>query len=197
MYASVLSMSAKGCAKAGGTVEGLPLCTLTQLSCICSWPVGEPHSLNLDKATRSVGSLLLGPRGYFLYEELPRLCSLTIRSTVPFSTVLACAFLYHRPARLIEGSMDIPATYLWQTVYLAAVLETDNPAMPTRIYEALAAIEQRRLSPIEAGGIEDRAMEDAQRGLLALKAERTAAVCDFNQTLNYASGHLTEVLPSE
>jgi hypothetical protein len=26
--------------------------------------------------------------------------------------------------------MDIPVTYLWQTVYLAAVLETDNTAMP-------------------------------------------------------------------
>jgi hypothetical protein len=30
--------------------------------------------------------------------------------------------------------------------YLSAVLETDDAAMPTRIYEALAAIEQRRLS---------------------------------------------------
>jgi len=69
--------------------------------------------------------------------------------------------------------MAIPATYLWQTVYLAAVLETDNAAMPTRIYEALAAIEQRRLSPLDAGDVEDRAMKDAQRGLLALKAERT------------------------
>ena len=71
--------------------------------------------------------------------------------------------------------MDIPATYLWQTVYLAAVLETDNAAMPTRIYEALAAIEQRRLSPIEAGGIEERALDDAQRGILTLKAERTGS----------------------
>jgi hypothetical protein len=72
--------------------------------------------------------------------------------------------------------MNIPATYVWQTVYLAAVLETDNPAMPTRIYEALAAIEQRRLSPIEVGDVGDRAMEDAQIGLLALKAGRTASV---------------------
>ena len=52
--------------------------------------------------------------------------------------------------------------------------------MPTRIYEALSAIEQRRLSPIEAGGIEDRAMVDTQRGLLTLKAERTASVSEFN-----------------
>jgi hypothetical protein len=42
--------------------------------------------------------------------------------------------------------------------------------MPTRIYEALAAIEQRRLNPIEAGGIEERELENAQRALLTLKA---------------------------
>jgi hypothetical protein len=70
--------------------------------------------------------------------------------------------------------MNNPATYSWQPTYLSAVLETDDAAMPGRIYEALAAIEQRRLSPIEAGGPEERAMEDAQRGLLALKDERTA-----------------------
>jgi len=68
--------------------------------------------------------------------------------------------------------MNDPATYSWQPYYLSAVLETDNAAMPTRIYEALAAIEQRLLSPIEAGGIEYREIENAQRGLLALRAER-------------------------
>ena len=44
--------------------------------------------------------------------------------------------------------------------------------MPLRIYEALAAIEQRRLSDLEPGSDEERALKDAQRGLLALKAER-------------------------
>jgi hypothetical protein len=77
---------------------------------------------------------------------------------------------------LKEGSMNIAATYLWQTVYFAAALETDNAAMPTRIYEALAAIEQRRLNPIEAGGIEEREMENAQRALLTLKAERAGSI---------------------
>jgi hypothetical protein len=62
--------------------------------------------------------------------------------------------------------------YSWQAAYKAAILETDNAAMSLRIYEALAAIEQRRLSHIEEGGEEDRALEDAERGLLALKAER-------------------------
>jgi hypothetical protein len=62
--------------------------------------------------------------------------------------------------------------YLWQAAYRAAILETDNAAIPQRIYEALAAIEQRRLSDLEPGSEEDRALEEAERGLLALKAER-------------------------
>jgi hypothetical protein len=55
---------------------------------------------------------------------------------------------------------------------MSAVLETDNSLIPTRIYEALAAIERRLLKPIETDGIEYRAIENAQKGLLALKAER-------------------------
>jgi 7,8-dihydro-6-hydroxymethylpterin-pyrophosphokinase len=66
--------------------------------------------------------------------------------------------------------MNNPETYSWQQDYLAAVLETDNDLMPLRIYEALAAIEQRLLSPIE--GIEQRTIDEAQTGLLTLKAER-------------------------
>ena len=68
--------------------------------------------------------------------------------------------------------MNQPRFYLWLPAYLSAVLETDNALMPTRIYEALAAIEQRLLSPIEAGGDEHRELESARRGLLTLKAER-------------------------
>jgi len=62
--------------------------------------------------------------------------------------------------------------YTWQAAYQAAILEADNAAIPLRIYEALAAIEQRRLSDLEPGSEEDCALEDAERGLLALKAER-------------------------
>jgi hypothetical protein len=69
-----------------------------------------------------------------------------------------------------EDGMD--EKYSWQAAYKAAILETDNDAMSLRIYEALAAIEQRRLSPIAEGGEEDRALEDAEQGLLALKAEQ-------------------------
>jgi hypothetical protein len=55
---------------------------------------------------------------------------------------------------------------------MSAVLETDDALMPTRIYEALAAIEQRLLSPIGEGCAEQRAIEDAQQALLTLKIER-------------------------
>jgi len=46
--------------------------------------------------------------------------------------------------------------YLWIAAYEAAVFETDNALMPGRILEALAAIEQRLLSPIDING-HDRA----------------------------------------
>ena len=68
--------------------------------------------------------------------------------------------------------MSNPETYSWQQAYLAAVLETDSDLMPSRIYQALAAIEQRLLNPMET--VEQRTIEDAQTGLLTLKAERTA-----------------------
>jgi hypothetical protein len=68
--------------------------------------------------------------------------------------------------------MSKPNVYLWQDVYMSAVLETDDALMPTRIYEALAAIEQRLLSPIEVDSEEHRAIEDAQSGLLMLRADR-------------------------
>jgi hypothetical protein len=62
--------------------------------------------------------------------------------------------------------------YPWQAAYQAAVLETNDSAMSLRIYEALAAIEQRRLSYLDIGEEENRALERAEQGLLALKAER-------------------------
>jgi hypothetical protein len=56
--------------------------------------------------------------------------------------------------------------------YKAAILGTDDAAMSLRIYEALAAIQQRRLSFLGIDGEERQALEDAERGLRALKAER-------------------------
>jgi hypothetical protein len=68
--------------------------------------------------------------------------------------------------------MNQPRTHLWLPAYTSAVLETDDALMPTRIYEALAAIEQRLLRPIETDSTEYREIENTQRGLLTLKAER-------------------------
>jgi hypothetical protein len=44
--------------------------------------------------------------------------------------------------------------------------------MPLRIYEALATIDQSLLRPMDT--IEQRAVDDAQTGLLTLRAERIA-----------------------
>jgi hypothetical protein len=92
--------------------------------------------------------------------------------TVLFDTLRISAFTYNLGCPMKEGSMSNTATYSWQQTYLAAVLETDNDLMPLRIYEALAAIEQRLLSPMDA--IEQKIVDDAQTGLLTLKAERIA-----------------------
>ena len=70
--------------------------------------------------------------------------------------------------------MNYPETfYLWQNAYMAAVCGTDNGLMMIRIYEALAAIEQRRLTPVEPGSEEERALEAAETGLRSLITERT------------------------
>ena len=74
------------------------------------------------------------------------------------------------PALKNEDSVDEKCA--WQAAYRDAILETDNAVIPQRIYETLGAIEQRQLSYLEIDGEEERALEDAERGLLALKAER-------------------------
>jgi hypothetical protein len=62
--------------------------------------------------------------------------------------------------------------YLWHATYRAAVCETDDEQMPGRILEALAAIEQRLLTPSEIDAEELKAINYAQDGLEGLKAER-------------------------
>jgi hypothetical protein len=62
------------------------------------------------------------------------------------------------------------ANYLWHAAYMAAVCETDDSLMDGRILEARAALEQRLLSPIE--GEEYRAIENAEKALAGLRAER-------------------------
>jgi hypothetical protein len=43
--------------------------------------------------------------------------------------------------------------------------------IPHRLYEALASIEQRLLSPVEPGSREENALEQAQK-ILVLRAQR-------------------------
>jgi hypothetical protein len=62
--------------------------------------------------------------------------------------------------------------YSWQLDYIAAVLETDDSRIARRIYEAIAAIEQRLLSPVEPGSAEEQALIQAQKVLSAIKAQK-------------------------
>jgi hypothetical protein len=51
-------------------------------------------------------------------------------------------------------------------------LETDDSKLPRRLYEAIAAIEQRLLSPVEPGSVEDQAIKQAQKVLAVIRAEK-------------------------
>jgi hypothetical protein len=68
--------------------------------------------------------------------------------------------------------MRNPEIYPWQAVFALAILETDDAQACSRIYEAIAAVEQRRLSPIDSK--EDLALTDAEAGLQILITERIA-----------------------
>jgi hypothetical protein len=59
--------------------------------------------------------------------------------------------------------------YSWQNDYLATLAETDPIKLRRRIYEAVAAIEQRRLSPVHSGSEESHAIERAERAIQILK----------------------------
>jgi hypothetical protein len=69
--------------------------------------------------------------------------------------------------------MKNPEIYGWQSVYVRAILETDNSLITGRIYEALSAIEQRRLSQVERDSDEDYALNDAEARIKTLITERT------------------------
>jgi hypothetical protein len=63
-------------------------------------------------------------------------------------------------------------SYAWQAPYIAAVLETDAARIRVHIYEAMTAIEERRLSAIKLDSDEEGALRNAEDGLNALIAER-------------------------
>jgi integrase/recombinase XerD len=56
--------------------------------------------------------------------------------------------------------MTNPEIYGWQSVYVRAILETDDLLMGERIYEAISALEQRRLSPMRKYKLLNRQMEE-------------------------------------
>jgi hypothetical protein len=63
-------------------------------------------------------------------------------------------------------------TYDWQQPYTAAIWETDNLLMEGRIGEALSAVEERRLSPVQVGSDEGHALAEADMGIQTLISER-------------------------
>ena len=62
--------------------------------------------------------------------------------------------------------------YSWEIPYLLAILETDDRTMHSALHDAIAALEQRRLSPVSAD--EETALAGAEAGLQMLIAEATA-----------------------
>ncbi len=66
--------------------------------------------------------------------------------------------------------------YAWQQPYLQAIEETDDAKMPHHLLEAIAAVEQRLLSPIDKNSLEYRAIESTRRGIEVLRAERCPSV---------------------
>jgi hypothetical protein len=61
-------------------------------------------------------------------------------------------------------------TYTWRCAYIRAVLELDPQLKFVKICEAVAAIEQRRLSPVESAD-ERLELEHAEEGVKVLIAE--------------------------
>ena len=60
--------------------------------------------------------------------------------------------------------------YAWRQPYVYAVLETDPKLKFVQICEAFAAIEQRKLSPVQTED-ERRSLENAWEGVQALISE--------------------------
>jgi hypothetical protein len=70
--------------------------------------------------------------------------------------------------------MIMKADYVWEEVYAAAVLETDDTNMPNRLHAAKAALDARlhELQLDHGGAPEERqAISDALAGLNALRGE--------------------------
>jgi hypothetical protein len=62
--------------------------------------------------------------------------------------------------------------YAWEIPYFLAILQTDEASRTRAVYEAIEAMEQRRLTPVN--GAEDVALMSAEEGVQVLVAEMTA-----------------------
>jgi hypothetical protein len=62
--------------------------------------------------------------------------------------------------------------YWWEIPYIFAILQTDEPSMHNSLFEAIAAMEQRRMTPVNAA--EEAALAGAEAGLQLLIGERTS-----------------------
>ena len=62
--------------------------------------------------------------------------------------------------------------YAWEIPYFLAILQTDEVSRTGAVYEAIEAIQQRRLSPVN--GAEEIALKKAEAGVQVLIAEMTA-----------------------
>ena len=62
--------------------------------------------------------------------------------------------------------------YSWQVDYIAALLETDEVKVERRLLEAVAAIEQRLLSPVQPDSDEDKALKQAQKVIVVMREQR-------------------------
>ena len=94
------------------------------------------------------------------------------RSGSPFILCLRCARKGEESSQRLNMRVPEPI-YRWEKSYMQALCETDDNLMFIRIYEALVAIEQRRLRRVETSE-ENRALNDAEEGLRKLITERIA-----------------------
>jgi hypothetical protein len=62
--------------------------------------------------------------------------------------------------------------YWWEIPYILAILQTDEPSMHNALFEAIAALEQRRRAPVNP--TEEVALAGAEAGLQLLICERSS-----------------------
>ena len=62
--------------------------------------------------------------------------------------------------------------FSWQGDYIAALLETDESKLTPRVYEAIAAIEQRLLTPLDPHSEEALTIKQAQKVLAFIRTEK-------------------------